>query len=45
MILKTWFDDIKSVGISAGASTPDDIISKVIEKVKIISKINIRKNL
>ena len=37
---KAWFDDIESVGISAGASTPDDIINKVIEKVKTISNIN-----
>ena len=42
---KAWFDDIKSVGISAGASTPDDIINKVIEKVKIISKINIKEEI
>jgi len=42
---KAWFDDIKSVGISAGASTPDNIINKVIEKVKTISKINIKEEI
>ena len=36
------FDNIESVGISAGASTPDNIISKVIDKVKTISNINIK---
>tara|TARA_B100001250_G_scaffold247008_1_gene212363 strand:- start:485 stop:1360 length:876 start_codon:yes stop_codon:yes gene_type:complete len=35
---ESWFKNIKSVGISAGASTPDNIINQVIEKIKIISK-------
>ena len=42
---KTWFDDIESVGISAGASTPDNIINKVIEKVKTISNINTKEQI
>ena len=42
---KAWFNDIESVGISAGASTPDNIISKVIEKVKTISNINIKEEI
>ena len=42
---KAWFDDIESVGISAGASTPDNIINKVIEKVKTISNINIKEEI
>ena len=42
---KAWFDDIESVGISAGASTPDSIITKVIDKVKIISNINIKEEI
>lgn len=29
-----WFKDVKKAGISAGASTPDQIIKKVIEKIK-----------
>ena len=36
---KSWFSNIGSVGISAGASTPDDLIADVISKVKIFSKI------
>ena len=35
-----WFNNIESVGISAGASTPDNIINNVINKVKSISNIN-----
>jgi len=42
---KAWFNDIESVGISAGASTPDNIISKVIDKVKTISNINIKEEI
>jgi len=37
---ESWFKSIESVGISAGASTPDNIINQVIEKIKIISKID-----
>ena len=32
-----WFDDVKSVGVSAGASTPDWIIKDVVEKIKEIT--------
>ena len=42
---KAWFNDIESVGISAGASTPDNIIRKVIDKVKTISNINIKEEI
>jgi Penicillin tolerance protein len=42
---KTWIDDIESVGISAGACTPDNIINKVINKVKTISNINIKEEI
>ena len=42
---KAWFDDIESVGISAGASTPDTIINKVIEKVKTVSNKNIKEEI
>ena len=31
---KEWFENIKNVGISAGASTPDWIINKVVKKLK-----------
>ena len=37
---ESWFNNIDSVGISAGASTPDNIIEQVIKKVKKISRIN-----
>ena len=35
----TWFDHCKTVGVSAGASTPDDIIDKVINEIKKIGNI------
>ena len=34
-----WFNDCESVGISAGASTPDDIIDGVIRKIKKIGHV------
>ena len=42
---ESWFKNIKSVGISAGASTPDNIINQVIEKIKIISKIDYKEEI
>lgn len=39
-IERGWFNNIESVGISAGASTQDNIINNVINKVKSISNIN-----
>jgi len=39
---ESWFYDIKSVGISAGASTPDELIHDVINKVKTFSKIKVK---
>jgi len=39
-IKETWFKNINSVGISAGASTPDKIIQRVIQKIKAISNVN-----
>jgi len=42
---KAWFDNIESVGISAGASTPDNIINNVVKKVKTISNINIKEEI
>ena len=41
----SWFDDIESVGISAGASTPDNLIEDVIEKVKLFSKIKVKEEI
>ena len=42
---QAWFDNIESVGISAGASTPDNIINKVIDKVKTISNLNYKEEI
>ena len=40
-----WFNNIESVGISAGASTPDKIIQKVIHKIQKISNINVKEEI
>lgn len=42
---RSWFSNIGSVGISAGASTPDDLIADVISKVKIFSKIKVKEEI
>ena len=34
-----WFKNIENVGISAGASTPDEIIEEVVARIKKIGKI------
>ncbi|MFL2990028.1 MAG: 4-hydroxy-3-methylbut-2-enyl diphosphate reductase [Candidatus Neomarinimicrobiota bacterium] len=44
-VKKSWFSNIGSVGISAGASTPDDLIADVINKVKLFSKIKIEEEI
>ena len=36
---KSWFENCETVGISAGASTPDDIIKGVVEKIKEIGHV------
>jgi len=36
---KSWFENCETVGISAGASTPDDIIRDVVEKIKEIGHV------
>lgn len=36
-IKKSWLKNVKSVGITAGASTPESSITEVIRKIKIIS--------
>ena len=35
----SWFNDCETVGISAGASTPDEIINEVINNIKIIGHV------
>jgi 4-hydroxy-3-methylbut-2-enyl diphosphate reductase len=37
-IKEIWFDEINSVGISAGASTPDYVIDEVEEKIMSFSR-------
>ena len=44
-INEAWFDGVESVGISAGASTPDNLIEDVIAKVKLFSKINVKEEI
>ena len=39
-IKEEWFKGVDTVGISAGASTPDNIISNVIEKINSIPNLN-----
>lgn len=39
-LYEKWFAGVETVGISAGASTPDNIISEVISKVKEIGKVS-----
>ena len=36
----SWFENCETVGISAGASTPDDIIRSVVEKIKDIGHVS-----
>jgi len=35
-ISKKWFTNVKRVGITAGASTPDEIVEKVIKRVSLL---------
>ena len=44
-INESWFDSVESVGISAGASTPDNLIEDVITKVKLFSKIKVKEEI
>ena len=36
---ESWLENVETVGISAGASTPDNIINEVIEKIKLITSV------
>ena len=38
-VQESWLKNVNSVGISAGASTPDNIINEVIEKIKNITRV------
>jgi 4-hydroxy-3-methylbut-2-enyl diphosphate reductase len=35
---KEWFEGKELCGISAGASTPDWIIEKIVQKIKVLTK-------
>jgi 4-hydroxy-3-methylbut-2-enyl diphosphate reductase len=37
-VRRSWFKEVKHVGISAGASTPDELIKEVKEKIEMINK-------
>ena len=37
-VKREWFDGVKQVGISAGASTPDELIDEVKEKISMINE-------
>ena len=37
-VMSEWFEGVASVGISAGASTPDSIIQQVIKRIQEIAK-------
>jgi len=36
---ESWLENVETVGISAGASTPDNIINEVINKIKLITSV------
>ena len=38
-LTESWFRDCNTVGISAGASTPDETINEVIQKIKQIGHV------
>ena len=37
---ESWFDGCETVGISAGASTPDETINEVVNRIKEIGNIS-----
>ena len=38
-----WFDNVKSVGITSGASTPDELVKEVIDRISTFSNIEIER--
>ena len=40
-----WFRNVDSVGITSGASTPDELVKEVIDKISTFSEIKIEKQL
>ena len=42
-MMTDWFSDVKSVGITSGASTPDELVKEVIDKISTFREIEIEK--
>jgi len=42
-MMTDWFADVKSVGITSGASTPDELVKEVIDKISTFREIEIEK--
>ena len=42
-MLTDWFSDVESVGITSGASTPDELVKEVIDKISTFREIEIEK--
>tara|TARA_B100000989_G_scaffold298965_1_gene291461 strand:+ start:1812 stop:2774 length:963 start_codon:yes stop_codon:yes gene_type:complete len=40
---RNWFDNVNSVGISSGASTPDELVNEVIDRISSFRQIKIEK--
>ena len=38
-----WFNNVNSLGISSGASTPDELVNEVIDRISTFRKIKIEK--
>ena len=39
-----WFENVKSVGITSGASTPDELVKEVIDQISTFRKMKLRGN-
>ena len=40
-----WFDNVESIGISSGASTPDELVKEVIKEFHHLERLKLRKGL
>ena len=38
-----WFDNVESIGISSGASTPDELVKEVIKRISSFREVKIEK--
>ena len=41
-MLTEWFSNVKSVGITSGASTPDELVKEVIDKISTLERLRLR---